>query len=1165
MSLGMEFPSARGWSRQRRSRLGSDDAESVAAGTLGGVDLRALDVLSSLPAGPLQTGVNLPALHPDPHMRASLTIRRRQTAALAILLLPAALSSASAQRTRTSAPASTASPANPPYSASLYTDPKATSANFKALRWRNVGPMRGGRAVAVAGDPSKPFVFYFGAVNGGVWKTTNGGQSWTNITDDKSDISSVGAVAVAPSDPNVIYVGTGESQLREDLTFGTGMYRSTDGGSTWQHLGLEDAQQITDVVVDPRDPDRAFVSAIGHAFGPNAERGVFRTTDGGRTWKKVLFIDDSTGAQDLSMDPSNPRIVYAAMYRFQRTPWSMNAGGGRSGLWKTIDGGDTWKELSFNPGMPKLPLGKIGVDVSPANPRRIYASIEAPDSSGGIFRSDDAGDTWQRVNSDQTFHVRLWYYSTVTADPTDENTVYVMNLTVHRSIDGGKTFSRVRVPHGDTHILWIDPKDSRRMINGNDGGATISFDAGDTWSSIYNQPTAQFYHVTTDNQFPYRIYGAQQDNTAISVLSRSDDGGIGERDYYSTAGCENATVAVDPRNPSITYGGCYMGAFSRYDHSTRQERDISVTLRNFDGWAAKDVPERFQWTFPVLLSPHDPNTLYVTSQHVWRSRNEGASWERISPDLTVHDTSTLQRTGGIHGEMTGAEWYATIYAFAESPKRQGLLWAGSDDGLIHVSRDGGAHWENVTPRGYGKFTRTAHIDASPHDPAVAYVAANRYQQDDYKPYFWKTADYGKTWTPIATGIPVNAYARTLREDPVRRGLLFAGTELGVFVSFDDGSHFEPLQLNLPRVSVRDLKVHGNDLIAATHGRAFWVLDDISILRQLADSVTRKRVHLFQPATAVLWDGGRGQANAGENPPAGVYIDYFLKDTTSEKLTMTFLRPDGTTIRTFSSATDEKGDSTAVRTALDSLAARTRSTLKDSLAYEPADSIVRVRAGTNRFVWDLHYPNARRIANTVIDEGHLRGPWVVPGTYTVRLVAGRDTLSRSFDVIADPRVTTTTAELAQQFDVAMRTHDRLNEIAENVARIEDIQAQLDARVTQTKNEAYAERVSSAAKALRNRLEEVRAELYEVHCHVDQCTLDQQVKLYNWFITLNAQIQTGAYAPTKQHGDVYTDLKGKLDVQVRRLQQLEDTDLNAFNRLLDELKVPAVFVPIRKVAS
>jgi photosystem II stability/assembly factor-like uncharacterized protein len=945
----------------------------------------------------------------------------RLTFAASLVLATVTHAQQRGQRT-TAAPA-----AGSAYSAGLYTDPAATSPRFKGLRWRNVGPTRGGRVDAVAGDPTKPFVFYFGAVNGGVWKTLNGGQTWANITDGKSDISSVGAIAVAPSDPNVIWVGTGESQLREDLTYGTGVYRSTDAGETWKHLGLTDTHQITDVVIDPRDPDRVFVSAIGHAFGPNAERGVFRTLDGGKSWTKVLFLNDSTGANDLSMDPSNPRIIYATFWTFQRTPWSMDAGGGRSGIWKTTDGGDTWTELTFNPGIPRKPLGKIGVDVSPANPRRIYASIEAPDSSGGIFRSDDAGASWARMNTDPTFWVRAWYYSAVTADPLDENTVYVMNLTVHRSIDGGKSFTPIRVPHGDTHILWIDPRDSKRMINGNDGGGTVSFDAGTTWSSIYNQPTAQFYHVTTDSQFPYRIYGAQQDNSAISVASRSDDGGIGERDYFSVAGCENATIAVDPRDPMVTYGGCYMGALSRYDHRSRQERDISVGLRNYDGWGAIDVPHRFQWTFPVLISPHDARTLYVTSQQVWRSTNEGASWERISPDLTTADPKTLQRTGGpVHGEMTGAEWYGTIYAFAESARQRGVLWAGSDDGKVHVSRDGGSSWQDVTPPGYGRFTRTAHIDPSPHDPAVVYVAANRYQQDDFRPYLWKSADYGRTWTAITRGIPGVAYTRVVREDPARRGLLYSGTELGVFVSFDDGGSWEPLQLNLPRVSVRDLRVHGNDLIAATHGRAFWVIDDLSPLRQMADSVTNRGVHLFQPATAVRWRGGRSRNPfVGENPLGGGYVDYWFREKPTSKVTLEFLDGAGKVVRSFNSETS-RADSSGVPAAADSVAKRVDRQKADSLAYMPATDKLSARAGANRFVWDLQVEDATRLPNTVIDEGHLGGPVVPPGTYTVRLISGKDSLMRQLAVVADPRVKTSTTELAEQYAMALRArpHQRI---------------------------------------------------------------------------------------------------------------------------------------------
>jgi photosystem II stability/assembly factor-like uncharacterized protein len=1048
------------------------------------------------------------------------------------------------------------------YSPALYSSPTATDARFKALRWRLVGPFRGGRAVAVAGDPVHPLVFYFGSVNGGVWKTTNGGQTWRNITDGKTDISSVGSVAVAPSDVNVIYVGTGEAQLREDLTYGTGVYRSTDGGETWTSLGLGDTQQIADVVIDPKDPDRVYVAAMGHAFGPDAERGVFRTTDGGRTWRKVLFLNDSTGAIDLSLDATNPRILFAAMWKFQRTPWGMNAGGGRSGLWKSTDGGDTWNELSFNPGIPRTRLGKIGVAVSPANPQRVYASIEAPDSSGGIFRSDDGGDSWQRSSDDQKWAVRPFYYSAVTADPNDENTVYVMNLGVWRSIDGGKTFSRVRVPHGDTHILWIDPHDSKRMINGNDGGATISYDNGDTWSSIYNQPTAQFYHVTTDNQWPYRIYGAQQDNSTVSIASRSDDGSIGERDYYSVAGCENATIAVDPRDPNITYGGCYTGILARTDRRTRQDRDVSIWLSNYDGWAVADVPYRFQWTFPVLISPHDPSTLYAASQYVHRSTNEGASWEIISPDLTAHDPATLGRSGGpIHADMTGTEWYATVYAFNESPVTKGVLWAGSDDGLIHVARDGGAHWDNVTPKAYGTFTRTAGIEPSHFDPAIAYVAANRYQQDDFAPYLWKTTDYGRTWTVITTGIPVGAYTRTIREDPVRRGLLYAGTETGVYVSFDDGAHWETLQLNLPRSSVRDLTVHNDDLIAATHGRAFWVIDDISILRQMADSVSSRRAFLFQPDTAVRWFSGGGRSlTTGQNPRGGVYIDYWLENTPKDPIRLQFLDGAGKVIRSY---TSEHADSDSV-TSTDSLAQKARDARKDSLAYDPADSVMSARAGTNRFVWNLQYPGARRLKNTVVDEGTLDGPVAPPGSYSARLIVGADTMTRTFGIIADPRVKTPRADLVAQFDAAIKARDRITDVVDAAQRIEDFQSQIDDRAARTKDQPYAKRVSDAATPLRRRFEAIRAELYEVGCHVDQCTLDQPVKLYNMLITLNAQVQTGDYAPTKQHGEVFAELSGKVADQLRKLQQLEDTDLAALNRLLGELNLPAVFVPPKKVA-
>ena len=1082
-----------------------------------------------------------------------------------VLLLTTVLCAidAGAQRpTGGSAARATADPslANPAYSASLFSEPGATSSRFKALRWRLVGPFRGGRSVAVTGDPTRPFVFYFGGVNGGVWRTVNGGQTWRNVTDGKSDLSSVGAIAVAPSDPNVLYVGSGEGQLREDLTYGTGVYRSTDGGDSWKQLGLTDTHQIAALVVDPRDADRVYVAAMGHAFGPNPERGVFRTADGGKSWRKVLFLDDSTGATDIAMDATNPRVLYAAMWKFQRTPWGMNAGGGRSGLWKSIDGGDTWKEITFNLGIPKKPLGKIGIAVSPANGQRLFASIESPDSAGGIFRSDDAGATWHLASGDQKWAVRPFYYSAVTADPVNENTVYVMNLQVWRSTDGGGHFSMVRVPHGDTHKLWIDPKDPKRMINANDGGATVSFDAGATWSSIQNQPTAQFYHVATDNQFPYRLYGAQQDNSTVSIASRSDDGAIGVRDFFPVAGCENANIAVDPRNPDVTYGGCYTGILTRRDRGARQSRDVSVWLSNYDGFAAADVPYRFQWTFPVLISPHDPSTLYVTSQYVHRSTTEGASWEKISPDLTVHDPATLVRSGGpIHGDMTGTEWYGTIYAFNESPVTKGVLWAGSDDGLIHVTRDGGAHWDNVTPKGFGKFTRTSVIEPSHFAAGTAYVAANRYQQDDFRPFLYKTADFGKSWTAITLGIPAGAYTRTIREDPVRRGLLYAGTETGVYLSFDDGGRWEPLQLNLPRTSVRDLAVHGNDLIAATHGRAMWLLDDVSLLRQLADSVSSRRAFLFQPSKAVRWFGGRGRSlTDGENPPGGAYVDYFLKDAPTSKITLDFLDAAGKVIRSYSS---EHAIDT-VKTAADSVAARAREAMRDSLVYPPADSIVSARAGTNRFVWNLQYPGAKRLKNTVVDEGTLDGPVAPPGKYTVRLVVGSDTTTRLFTVVADPRVKSSAADLADQFQAALRVRDRISELVDAATRVEDIQAQLDQRKGESKELAAAKRVADAADTLHKQFEAIRSALYEVGCHVDQCTLDQPIKLYNMFITLNAQVQEGDYAPTKQHGEIAAELSSKLGEQVRQLRQAEASGLAAFNKLLGEVGLPAVYVPPRK---
>ena len=1059
---------------------------------------------------------------------------------------------------------------------------RSSPRDLRGLRWRLVGPFRGGRAVAVTGDPTNRNVFYFGAVDGGVWKTTNGGTSWRNISDGVSKIASVGAITVAPSDPNVVYVGSGEADMREDWTYGDGLYRSTDAGETWTHLGLDDARHIARIVVDPRNPDRVFVAALGHGSGKNTTRGVYRSSDGGKSWQRVLYADDSTGAIDIAMDPGNSRIAYAALWHMQRTPWGFTAGNGS--LWKTTDGGDTWRDISHNPGIPKNPLGRIGISVSPAKTQRVYATIECPpeDSTGGIFRSDDGGATWQRTSGDQRWMVRPWYYSVVTADPSDTNTVFLMNLSTWKSTDGGRTFSRIRLPHGDTHALWIDPADSRRMISGNDGGATISFDGGGTWSSVMNQPTAQFYHVTTDDQWPYRIFGAQQDNTTVSIVSRSDDGVITPSDWYSVGGGESGYIAPKPGDPNIVIAGTYTGTLTRYDVRTKQTKDISVGLNNYDGWAARDVPNRFQWTFPILYSKHDPRVLYVAANRVFRSTNDGDSWEPISPDLTLHDPKTLVAAGGpITYDMTGTEWYATIFALAESPLNADVLWAGSDDGLLHVTRDRGKTWTNVTPPSLAKFTRISIIEPSHYDPGTAYIAANRYQLDDFKPYLLKTTDFGKTWTTITRGIPEGAYTRAIREDPVRRGLLFAGTETGIYYSANDGVLWEPLQLNLPRASVRDLHIHGSDLIAATHGRAMWVLDDISPLRALSPEVRAANAHLFAPDTAIRFGGGHAMTtSAGENPPAGVIVDYWLKTALDPKdsLRLEFVDANGKVIRHFSS----EGPPDSVKSAAfarmlpdssggqgrvpgkqpsDTMSNKPRGTRElqdDTLAFVPSDSIVTARLGLNRFVWDLRYPDTREVKDVVNDEGSTKGPFVSPGRYTVRLIAKGQTYTQPFVVRGDPRLSTTQADYDAQLKLALDVQTKTNELSDAVTRILGIERALDERTGSAKGQSYAKRITDAAKPLHDKLEAVRDSLVEIHSHADQITLHYPVRYYNMLLSLAGMVQSADMAPTQQEGEIYRDIAPKVDAQITRLRAIESNELAAFNALMRELNVPAILV-------
>jgi photosystem II stability/assembly factor-like uncharacterized protein len=1078
----------------------------------------------------------------------------------------------------------------------------AASSLLSSLEWRNIGPYRGGRVVAVAGDPSHSHTFYFGSTGGGVWKTTDGGLFWENVSDGYFKRASVGGIAVATSDPNVIYVGMGEATIRGNVSHGDGVYKSTDAGKTWTHIGLEDTRNIGKVRVHPANPDVVYVAALGHAHGPNEQRGLFRSQDGGKTWERILYVNENVGIHDLSMDPHNPRILYAAAWAARRNAYQLISGGEGCGIYKSTDGGDTWEEITRNKGLPTGPVGKIGVAVSPARADRVYAMVESKDSA--VYRSDDGGATWERLADEHDLSGRPWYYQHIVADPQDANTVWVLNVRCYRSIDGARTFQQVAVPHGDNHDLWIDPANPLRMVLGNDGGATVSYDGGETWTSLYNQPTCEFYHVTTDNQTPYRIYGAQQDNSTISVPSRSYQSAIVHADMMEIGGGESGYIAVHPKNPNIIYAGSYQGYLTRYDHATGQLRDITVWPEPSMGSPASEVKYRFQWTFPILLSPHDPGVLYVAGNHVFRSTDEGASWEEISPDLTRNDPSTLGPSGGpITGDNVGTEYYATVFAFAESPVKKGIFWAGSDDGLIHVSRDGGASWQNVTPPDLPVWALISIIEPSPHDPATAYVAANRYKHDDFHPYLYKTNDYGATWTKITDGIADNDFTRVVREDPERRGLLFAGTETGAHVSFDDGAHWQPLQLNLPAVPIHDLTIKESDLIAATHGRAFWVLDDIGPLRQLTDELRAAPAHLFAPRPAIRYTqaGGYGGTaapgknygssgafiltyrekelptgektqkylDAGQNPPSGLLVQYYLREQPEGEVTLTFLDGDGKEIKRFSSE-EQKPAATGVTGAATAEGAE-GGEAKPPAAEEPAEPPkgekkeekkeprVPKNAGGNRFVWNLKYPDSAKIEGYVAGEDALAGPVAAPGRYQVRLQIGDQTYTQPFEVRKDPRISTSDKDLRAQFELLLAIRDCLSEVHDGINAIRSIRKQTEDWESRTRDHEVHDKVTAAARDLRDKLLAVEGELTQVNAKVRSDTMDHPIKLNARVAALASVVSSGEAAPTRQARQVFDDLSARVAAQLQRLREVIDSDVAAFNTVIREASIPAI-VPV-----
>src|SRR2546426_95699 len=956
-----------------------------------------------------------------------------------------------------------------------------------ALHWRSIGPYRGGRVTAVAGVATQPFVYYMGATGGGVWKTEDAGVTWTNISDGFFRTGSVGAVSVAESTPNIVYAGMGEACLRGNISSGDGVYKSTDAGKTWTHSGLADTSQIGRMRIHPTSPDVVYVAAVGHPYGPNAERGVFRTKDGGKSWQKVLFVDDKTGAADIAMDPSNAQVLYATTWQVLRTPWNITSTGPGGGLYKSTDGGDTWTKLTS--GLPTANHGKIGVTVSPVNPQRVWATVEA-DEKGGIYRSDDGGKTWQLLNDNFNMTARQSYYGHIFADPADANTVYTFCAKYfYKSTDGGKTYTSVQTPHGDYHDLWIDPKDHLRMVNGSDGGAAITFNGGRTWSSLDNQPTAQFYAVITDNSVPYRIYGSQQDNTTVSIASRTNGAGITDSDWHPVGGGESGYLAPTPANPPVVYGGSYWGHLTRYDERTGEVRNNTVWPDYNGGRTAAAVKYRFQWTFPIVVSPHDANTVYAGAQVVFRTTNGGQSWEAISPDLTRNDKAK-QNGGRLE------EYYSTIFTIAESRVTKGVIWTGSDDGLVHVTRNGGRDWQNVTPPALQPFTRINIIDASPHDAGTAYIAVNRYQLDDFRPYLFKTADYGKSWQAIASGIPERSFARTIREDPKRNGLLFAGTETGVYYSMNDGAQWQSLQLNLPIVPITDLTIKNDDLIASTQGRSFWVLDDITPLHATTDAVTTSTAQLFPPRDAIRsrrGGFGRGASGVGQNPPPGAIVTYSLP--AAQDVTLEFV--------------DAKG----------AVVTRVSSTERNGPAGTP---------GLHRDAWDMRYADAHGIdGGTFLAGGNLRGPVAVPGTYEVRMKTGGQTLTQPLRIVVDPKSEAKATDLQEQFDLLIAIRDKVSAVHDAVNQIKKMRASLATR----SDRAAATRLDAALESVLKELAELR------FAGFDDQMLVFDLKLNNRMAALQGYVGQGDYAPTEQQYSVFRELSAAIDSALARFSALK----------------------------
>ena len=992
----------------------------------------------------------------------------------------------------------------------IFSDVQAQSVDpalYEGLDYRLVGPYRGGRSAAVTGVQGKDNLFYFGATGGGVWRTTDGGGSWENISDGFFG-GSIGAVAVSEWDNNVIYVGGGEKTIRGNVSHGYGMWKSVDAGKTWTHIGLDDSRHIARIRIHPKNPDLVYAAVMGHLFGPNDQRGVYRSSDGGDTWEQIHFVSDKAGAVDLHMDPTNPRVLYASMWEFYRNPYQMSSGGEDSGLWKSTDGGDTWVELTNQDnGLPGGTLGIIGVTVSPVNPDRVWAIVEHDD--GGVFRSENGGESWRRINDDRNLRQRAWYYTRIYAGTQDEDEVWVLNVGLWHSKDGGSEYERVRTPHGDHHDFWIDPANADRIIVGDDGGAQVTYNRGESWSTYYNQPTAQFYRVHTDNNFPYRIYGGQQDNSTVRILHTSN--GLNEREWESTAGGESAWLAAHPEDPDIVYGGSYGGSFSVVNHRTGQSRSINVWPDNPMGHGAEGFKYRFQWNFPIVVSKHDPDKVIATSQHVHVSTNMGQSWEIISPDLTRNDPSTLGPSGGpITKDNTAVEYYATIFTLAEGEEK-GVIWVGSDDGLIHITRDGGDTWTNITPneRIFPEWMMVNDMVVDPHNPAGLYVAGTRYKMDDFTPYLYKTDDYGQSWELITDGIDPMHFTRAIEADPEREGLLYAGTETGMYVSFDDGDSWQSFQQNLPIVPITDLEWKNHDLVVGTQGRSFWILEDLMHLHHLNASDIDKAFTFHNPYPITL------------GAESSVRLRYWLVEERDEDLTLRILEEDGeTVIQTY---------------------------VGDDVPSE---------AGVNQFNWNMRYPGAESFDGLIMWAGSVRGPEAVPGSYVARLVVGEDSTDVTFRINPDPRSETSIEGLQEKFDFLITVRDKLTETHQAIKQIRSLRDQINDVVDRVPaDHPEADSIKAYADRMLEDMKEVEEALYQTKNQSGQDPLNYPIRLNNKLAAVGG-VTRGNFPPTDQAYQVRDELIRQIDEWLTRLADITSFQMSEFEEMMEALKLPVI---------